>query len=74
MTLPTDYPFKPPVFKFLTPILHCNIAEEGKVSLDILSDSWSPALTVAKCMIAIIRLLEEPNYENPLNADLARLY
>ena len=59
----SDYPFKPPNVKFLTPIYHPNITcgDEGKVCLGILQESWSPALSLSRVVLAIQALLADPN-------------
>ncbi|KAH8882433.1 putative ubiquitin conjugating enzyme, partial [Thozetella sp. PMI_491] len=69
---PQDYPFKKPLIRFKTPIFHANITETGIVSLDILRDQWSPALTVNKCLLAIVNLLSDPTgpYGFPGRVDL----
>ena len=47
-----QYPFTPPKMRFITPIYHCNISSSsGAISLDILQDRWSPALTLEKVMV-----------------------
>mmetsp|Transcript_7433 Transcript_7433/g.15165 ORF Transcript_7433/g.15165 Transcript_7433/m.15165 type:complete len:166 (-) Transcript_7433:1944-2441(-) len=68
---PPDYPFKPPKVLFRTRIYHCNINSQGQVCLDILKDNWSPALTVAKVLISIMALLEDPNPHDPLVGSIA---
>lgn len=45
---PKDYPFKPPKVFFVTPIYHSCVASDGNVSLAILRDQWSPALSALK--------------------------
>lgn len=46
---------------FKTRIYHCNVDSTGNVSLDILKDNWSPALTIAKVLIAVKSIFANPN-------------
>jgi ubiquitin-protein ligase/uncharacterized protein YegL len=70
---PYDYPFKPPKVRFITPIYHCNINNDGGICIDILKDNWSPAVTISKAMMAISALLLEPNVNDPLDVCKAQI-
>ena len=68
----TDYPMKAPNVRFVGPkIYHPNVNTTGDICLDILKSEWAPTLSLAKMMLSICSLLNEPNPASPLNSTAA---
>ncbi|XP_013786188.1 ubiquitin-conjugating enzyme E2 L3-like [Limulus polyphemus] len=69
---PAEYPFKPPKIIFRTKIYHPNIDEKGQVCLPIISaENWKPATKTDQVVQALVALVNDPEPEHPLRADLA---
>lgn len=67
-----EYPFKPPKATFKTKIYHPNVDEKGRVCLPaICADSWKPATDTQQAIQALEALVNDPQPEHPLRADLA---
>jgi len=72
ITFPAEYPFKPPKITFKTKIYHPNIDEKGQVCLPIISaENWKPATKTDQVIQSLVSLIQEPEPEHPLRADLA---
>ncbi|KAM3718725.1 Ubiquitin-conjugating enzyme E2-18 kDa [Dirofilaria immitis] len=72
ITFPSDYPFKPPHLRFITPIYHPNIDEKGLMCLAILQyDNWKPGTNIENIIQSLIFLLNDPEPERPLRYQIA---
>ena len=64
--IPKEYPYKPPICKFKTKILHPNINErDGSICVNILKKDWNPSLTISNVLVSIVALLYNPNFDDP---------
>jgi len=72
---PAEYPFKPPKVSFRTKIYHPNVDEKGQVCLPIVSaENWKPATKTDQVIQALVQLINDPEPDHPLRADLAEEY
>jgi ubiquitin-conjugating enzyme E2 D/E len=71
LSFPAEYPFKPPKVKFLTKIYHPNIKTgTGEICADLLNENWGPTMNVEYVLRVLKTLLETPNSDTPLEADI----
>eukprot|EP01084_Bolivina_argentea_P229279 387026_1 len=59
ITFPPSYPLRPPKFQFLTKIYNSCVMNNGIVHLDILKDSWSPAVTISNMLMNVYEFIFE---------------
>ncbi|KAF5620040.1 ubiquitin ligase UBC4 [Fusarium sp. NRRL 52700] len=77
LTLPTGYPFKPPVVKFVTRIYHPNVTNDGQgnICLGLLKpDAWKPSTQLRAVLEGLRNILEEPQIDSPLEERIAQEY
>lgn len=78
LTVPIKYPMDPPTIVFKTKIYHPNIDDSGRICLDILKRSpqgkWRPSLSLRSLLLSIQSLLAEPNPDDWLMSDIAKIY
>ena len=71
---PDNYPFKAPKFFFKTKIYHPNIDYRGRICLDTINERWTPLMTISKALLSISSILDDPNPDDPMEPDIARIY
>ena len=65
ITLPREYPFKPPTLCFNPPIFHPNVLPDGTLPcFELLKTQWSPAHTVGSVLLKLRACLEDPAGDN----------
>ncbi|KAJ8870081.1 hypothetical protein PR048_029092 [Dryococelus australis] len=75
INFPEMYPFKPPKITFITKIYHPNIDEKGQVCLPTISpEGWKPSVNIITVIEELLKLIDEPEVEHALRADLAEEY
>ncbi|RPB13936.1 UBC-like protein, partial [Morchella conica CCBAS932] len=77
LTLPTNYPFKPPVLAFQTKIYHPNVSndDKGSMCLGILrSDQWKPSCKIMSVLEMARGLLVEPNPDDAVETTIAEQF
>ena len=59
--------------KFVTPVYHPNIDQNGRICLDKLKkQGWNPTMSLEAVLTSIRLLLQQPNPDDPLMADIVR--
>lgn len=71
---PDNYPMIKPNIIFRTKIFHPNIDRVGNICLDVINQNWVPLLTVSKILLSISSILDDPNPDDPLEPEIAKIY
>lgn len=77
LSLPTEYPFKPPTVSFGTKIYHPNVTndEKGSMCLGMLrADEWKPSSKIAAVLEFARQLLAEPMPDDAVEGRIAEQY
>lgn len=86
LEFPLEYPNKPPIFYFVTPLFHPNVYKDGKVCISILhegidefeyeslSERWTPSQSINTILISIHSILANPNLDSPANIDACKMW
>lgn len=77
LTLPKEYPFKPPTVSFATKIYHPNVSndDKGSMCLGMLkSDEWKPSSRISAVLEFARQLLAEPMPDDAVEGRIAEQY
>ncbi|XP_034558437.1 uncharacterized protein LOC117826466 isoform X2 [Notolabrus celidotus] len=62
-----DYPVKPPLIRFVTPLYHCNVNSVGRICHNIFDRNYNAHITMREILEAVYGLLIVPEPEDPLD-------
>jgi ubiquitin-protein ligase len=72
ITFTSDFPFKAPKARFETKIMHVNVNGDGLVCHSILAQDWAQSTDMRAVLGCLRRLLEVPNFDDPIDHMLAQ--
>lgn len=76
MMFKDDYPSSPPKCQFAANFFHPNVYPSGTVCLSLLDEEkdWRPAISIKQILVGIQELLNEPNINDPAQADAYKIF
>ena len=77
LSLPNEYPFKPPTLSFKTKIYHPNVTndDKGSMCLGMLRpDEWKPSSKIEAVLTFAKGLLSEPQPDDAVEGNIGREY
>uniref|UniRef100_A0A7E4W6H1 UBC core domain-containing protein n=1 Tax=Panagrellus redivivus TaxID=6233 RepID=A0A7E4W6H1_PANRE len=76
MTFKDDFPSTPPKCRFEPALFHPNVYPSGTVCLSLLDENkdWKPSITIKQLLIGIQELLNNPNADDPAQAEAYQVF
>jgi ubiquitin-protein ligase len=71
MDFSQNYPFKPPVVKFVSQVWHPNIKTDGTVCMAAMEANWKAGNKAVSIVDTFLSILARPNAADPVNTDAA---
>ncbi|CAF1290551.1 unnamed protein product [Adineta ricciae] len=73
IALPAMYPSDPPEIRFLTPIYHISVTDDGRLSSETVKRDllWSPRRSLVEIIRALVDYIDHPNLQFILNHEIA---
>lgn len=63
ISLPNEYPFKPPQISFVSIPYHLNVSKEGRISLNSIQNNYLSSYRISNFIVDIKQLLSSPSIE-----------
>jgi ubiquitin-protein ligase len=70
ISLPHEYPYKPPLVIFATPIFHPLVSSTGSIDVDMLHESWVPIFTLEQIVARVKQEMVAPYTKQVKGASL----
>lgn len=63
IVFPPEYPAQPPLFRFVSPIHHVNVSDDGRVCLYELTDGYNMKTSVVSLILAVLNMFTNPQVQ-----------
>lgn len=63
IVFPPEYPAQPPLFRFISPIHHVNVSDDGRVCLYELTDGYNMKTSVVSLILAVLNMFANPQVQ-----------
>lgn len=72
--LPSDYPFKAPDVRFITPVYHPNVDDKGKICVELLNQggTYKPVTPLTDIVKAVTNVIDNPDVDHALTPGIMR--
>ncbi|CAF3466449.1 unnamed protein product [Rotaria socialis] len=76
MKILNSFPFDPPEVRFLTPIYHPLVGQDGKFCNELLQKhaKWNNKISLPDVVKAVVKHIDDPNIDYALSVELGREY